>query len=139
MEVVLSGGVLISLDIVGPVENGAEPLSGFILANSFRVFAKVNVLELVNLREHIFLEVSVVVRASCLDGTTSPPAAAGVLTRTALHWARSPGSVRHGSHFHVFFDLTGPWSIIKASIEDSISTLSARSGLPAGVVILVTG
>jgi len=138
VEVVLSGWVLISLDVVGPVEDGTEPLGGFILANSFWVLTKVNVLELINLREHILLEVSVVVRASCLDGTTAPPAAAGVASWTAFHWAGSPGSVRHGSHFHVFLDLTGPWPIIKTSIEDSVSALSARCGLPSGVVVLVT-
>jgi len=139
VEVVLGGGVLISLDIMGPVENGAEPLSGIVLADGLRVRAKVDVLELVKLGEHILLEVSVVVRASCLDRTTSPPAAARVLTGAALHWTRSPACKRFGSHFHLHVNFASPRPIIKTSIEDSIRALSARCGRPAAVVILVTG
>jgi len=48
VEVCLGGGVFISLNIVGPVEDGTEPLGGFILADGLRVLAKVDVTECIN-------------------------------------------------------------------------------------------
>jgi len=46
--------------------------------------------------------------------------------------------VCHGSHLHVHVNIASPVPIIKTSIEDSVTTLSARCGFPAGVVVLVT-
>jgi len=48
VEIFLGGGVLKSLDIVSPVEDGTKPLGGFILADGLRVRAKVDVTEFIN-------------------------------------------------------------------------------------------
>lgn len=64
----------ISLDIFGPVEDCSKPFSFIILANTFGVLAQVDVAQLGYSREHLLVEVSVVVGASSLNCTASPPA-----------------------------------------------------------------
>lgn len=64
----------ISLDIFCPVEDCPKPFSFIILANTFGVLAQVDVAQLGYSRKHLLVEISVVVRASSLNCTASPPA-----------------------------------------------------------------
>jgi len=117
---------------VRPVVDCTEPVLLLVavagVADSLWVPAEIDVLELGYLREDLLVQETVVVRASGLDGTTAPPAAAfSGGARYALQGARSPRSSGRSRHLHVGVN----WASVGLVVQLMVLWIS-RVALTAG-------